>query len=462
MGSIFGGELMSSIRIPEHIYQKVKEYLFIRWGEHFAFFLANLVFSGGKPIFLVDDVILVPDEQAHDTWDHLELSADGYLMAVNKAIKSGRCLIEIHNHFGNKPRFSHIDRDGMKEFVPYVLKSLSGQPYAATVWSEDTAYGVYFMPGEISGEIRSITVFGERFHQIVSKDDDLDPIGATFQRQLPWFTEQGQKRIARIKVGIVGLGGTGSHIVQQLAYVGVRQFLLIDDDCADNTNLNRLVTAGYKQIGISKVHLAEEMIRKISPNVDVQISAKKLQDEISLDALRGVDIIFGCVDNDGARLILNELALSYNIPYFDVSVGINASDGVVSAAGGYLAVVLPGGPCLLCMDQIDQEEARYFLATKDEQAFQRKNGYIQGVDVPAPAVVSLNGLLASAAVNELLVYLSGIRPVNPLSMYDMLGIGRAASQWMTPVRVVPLDGCVHCNLAGKGDQSNIMRYASLE
>jgi hypothetical protein len=63
------------------------------------------------------------------------------------------------------------------------------------------------------------------------------------------------------------------------------------------------------------------------------------------------------VDNDGARLVLNELAVSYGIPYFDLGVGIEAPEGRITEAGGQLAVVLPGGPCLLCMEMLDKEAA---------------------------------------------------------------------------------------------------------
>lgn len=453
---------MGVIRIPEPLFQVVQDHLFSRKGEHFAFFLANWSYSQGKPIFLVEDVILVPDDQVEGTLDHMEVSADGYLLAVNDAVTSGRCLIEMHNHFGPKPRFSYTDRDGLEEFVPYVMNSLPGRPYASMVWSNDTVYGEFFLPDGNSGEIQSITVFGDRFQQVVSKENDLEMSKPCFQRQLPWFTEIGQKEIARIKVGVVGLGGTGSHVVQQLAYTGIRQFLLIDHDYTEETNMNRLVTAAGRQIGLPKVNLAGQTIQKIAPDADVMTFERKLQDEAVLDALRGVDVLFGCVDNDGARLILDELALAYSIPYFDVGTGINAAEGTVSAAGGYLCVVLPGGPCLLCMQQIDLDEARYFLSTPDEQIFQRERGYIQGIDVPAPAVVSLNGLITSGAINEFLVYISGIRRVSPLTMYDMLGVGRAPSQWMTPIELTHLQGCVHCGLAGVGDAANIGRYAQTE
>jgi len=76
------------------------------------------------------------------------------------------------------------------------------------------------------------------------------------------------------------------------------------------------------------------MIRSIVKEAKVLALNKSLRSEQALDVLKGADIIFGCVDNDGARLILNELALAYNIPYIDIAVGINTTDDIVSEVGG--------------------------------------------------------------------------------------------------------------------------------
>ena len=113
--------------------------------------------------------------------------------------------------------------------------------------------------------------------------------------------------------------------------------------------------------------------------------------------LQGVDVIFGCVDNDGARVVLNEIALAYDIPFFDLGVGIEAKEGHVEAAGGRLATVLPGGPCLYCMNQIDTDEARYWLSTEEQREFMRRQGYVAGMNIAAPSVVALNAALAAAA-----------------------------------------------------------------
>lgn len=81
------------------------------------------------------------------------------------------------------------------------------------------------------------------------------------------------------------------------------------------------------------------------------------------------------------------------------------------------------------------------------------------MDVTAPAVVSVNGLLASAAVNEFAVYVSGIRCVNPYTEVDLLGAARAVpGQWVTPRIVSKAANCIACSTAGQGDRTDIERY----
>jgi hypothetical protein len=82
------------------------------------------------------------------------------------------------------------------------------------------------------------------------------------------------------------------------------------------------------------------------------------------------------------------------------------------------------------MGEIDPTEARFFLSTEEERAFQVERGYVRGMNVKAPAVVSLNAALAAMAVNELAVLVSGVRPVSYYTEFDLLGVGRpVGSQW---------------------------------
>ncbi len=88
-----------------------------------------------------------------------------------------------------------------------------------------------------------------------------------FDRQILLFGEEGQKKIAAVHVAIVGLGGLGSHVAQQLAYLGVERFVLIDGDIVQKTNLNRLIGATVEDADAKrlKVDVSERTIKAIQP-----------------------------------------------------------------------------------------------------------------------------------------------------------------------------------------------------
>jgi molybdopterin/thiamine biosynthesis adenylyltransferase len=452
---------MATIRIPSEVWSKTYAHLYTMPGEHFAFFLATWTLSKGHPVFVVKDMVLIDDAEVEISRTGWSLSIDAITRVINAAVHSGCALIEIHNHGGDLPRFSGTDRAGFREFVPYVLDSLRGRPYGATVWGDSTIYAEYFMPDGGSGVVESIVIYGDRLDQWVSRDDDLADPAPRFDRQTPWFTAVGQRKLARLKLAVVGLGGTGSPLLQNLVYLGARDFLIIDPDASDETSMNRLVTATAADIHTPKVILGRRLVKSVAPEARMEVIQGQLRSARALDALTGVDLIFGCVDNDGARVILNEIALAYHIPFFDLAVGIDARDGHVDGAGGRLAVVVPGGPCLYCMNQIDVEEARYWLSNEEQREFMRRRGYVAGMDVKAPSVAALNAALAAAAINEFAIYVSGVRPIQPLSELDLLGTGRSVKgQWLAPVRVLQKPGCPVCEHAGMGEKAEIeLRYS---
>jgi len=449
---------MGVLRIPQSVYEPTSRHLLAGRGEHFAFFHARVDDVGEEVVFAVHDVTLVPDDRVRRGRHGYDVDPDYLLEVVNRAVRGGHALVEAHNHRGALPRFSDLDRAQLREFVPYVLDSLGGRPYAATVWGDETIYGRYYRAGYADRKLRSICVVGNRMQQLVSREDDKAAVSTRFDRQLLWFTAAGQRQLGRLRAGVVGAGGTGSPLLRELAYLGLRQFVLIDPDTADDTSMNRLTTANAADVGTPKVMLGRRAILSIAPDSRIAEMQADVRTNHSLEALKGVDVIFGCVDNDGARLVLNELAVAYGIPYFDVGVGIEAHGHAVSDVGGRLAVVIPEGPCLLCMGTLDLKEAAYILSTPDQQRTHRERGYIRGFELHAPAVVSLNATVASLAVTEFAIYLSGLRRLNPLTVLDALGVGRAAGQWIVPERVNRQEGCVHCALAGAGDLSDIDRY----
>jgi molybdopterin/thiamine biosynthesis adenylyltransferase len=174
------------------------------------------------------------------------------------------------------------------------------------------------------------------------------------------------------RVAIVGLGGGGSHVAQQLGHLGVGEFVLIDPDIVEDTNLNRLVGATQQDVArrVSKVSVASRVIGGVNPGA--QIWAQTSQWQMCAAALRSCDVIFGCVDSIGEREQLETAARRYHIPYVDLGMDVHwVEDRFV--VGGQVALSIPEGPCLRCMGIIDDRglelEAQMYGAAGDLRWF---------------------------------------------------------------------------------------------
>jgi molybdopterin/thiamine biosynthesis adenylyltransferase len=279
-----------------------------------------------------------------------------------------------------------------------------------------------------------------------------------FSRQVLALGKEGQKKLAAARVGIIGIGGIGSQIVQSLAYLGVEDFLIVDDDIVERSNLNRLVgafpiDAEEKRL---KVDVGERMIMQINPEAKVEKLAISLREENALNALTGKDYLFGCVDNDAARLILTELSAAFEIPLIDSAAEIYPEEGQVREFGGRVIIARPGDFCALCASQIDLKAAKIELESPPEREFRKKHGYGLGTRVIAPAVISLNGIVANLAVTEFLMLLTSIRPVNRVVIYKgMRGVVTVSTDEKK-------NDCIICNsLVGKRESADLKRYARI-
>jgi len=181
-----------------------------------------------------------------------------------------------------------------------------------------------------------------------------------------------------------------------LAHAGLGQLVLADGDLIEDVNLSRTHGTSPDSIGTAKVVSAADMVSHISPETVVQAFATAFPTTDLLAAMRDVDAIIACVDNVHTRNELNRFALRYGVPLIDLGTTITEDPFRVD---GHLSVVLPGHHCLRCLGHVSDpllEEAR-------DQA--RRGDY--GMRHGRPQVVSLNGLLASAAVTEVLKLITG-------------------------------------------------------
>lgn len=213
-----------------------------------------------------------------------------------------------------------------------------------------------------------------------------------FSRQ-SFLGEKSDETISQARVVIVGLGGGGSHVAQQLAHAGVMHFRLVDPQTIEPSNLNRLVTATQADVDskLPKVDILKRAILAIRPGADVQTFQGNWQkaDHFIKDA----HVIFGCIDGYRNREYLERAARRFGVILIDIGMDVAKIADNRFAVSGQVIVSKPNCPCMRCIgfltpDRLNREENDYGDAGTN------------------PQVVWTNGTLASLAVGEFFNHLT--------------------------------------------------------
>ena len=266
------------------------------------------------------------------------------------------------------------------------------------------------------------------------------------------FGKEGQDRLRQASVAVIGVGGLGTHVVQQVALLGVGAASLIDHEELSRSNQNRYVGAWYDDRipGFLKVQLGARLIRLIDPSIIVERVPERFPSQASLKAVRESDFVFGCVDNDGVRFVLNEACLAYEKPLFDLATDVLEG----GRYGGRVDVVTGKGGCLYCRKLLDDDEVRRFMSPPEAL---ENEAAVYGIDPrflgeSGPSVASLNGVVASLGVTEFMVTATYMRPpYQHLEYRGDLGVVRTRKD-------SPTD-CYYCDVVrGQGNAAKIERY----
>lgn len=173
-----------------------------------------------------------------------------------------------------------------------------------------------------------------------------------YNHDLSLLSERLYEILPKITVAVLGLGGAGSALCQSLAHIGVRNFILIDDDLVEESNMNKLIGAKPSDIGSKKSHVIKQFLSHISGNsTEVAIVDKKFtrsnQSEI-VSALSGASFVFSCVDNPSGREEINNFCVRNKKPFIDFGVGMAKDKNGISSLVGQIIFVKVGDPCLEC------------------------------------------------------------------------------------------------------------------
>lgn len=161
-----------------------------------------------------------------------------------------------------------------------------------------------------------------------------------YSRQIPVLGEEGQRLLGSAKVGMAGLGGLGGNALTQLALAGVRSFVLVDNQCPDESNMNRQFIHFHALPGESKASSAARWVSLINPEASCTVVEKDVASSDAVDALGQCDLILDCLDSYRSRMDLNAVSLGKGIPMVHAAV---------EECRGQVTFIRPGRTaCLRC------------------------------------------------------------------------------------------------------------------
>ncbi len=406
--------------------------------ERVVFALATTSSLAGA--LILRDAVEVPESAFLDpytsSWSHRST-----MEQVARAASAGTGLCILHRHGGRGvPSLSRTDRLNFDALAPGIQSLHPEMLVASVVVSGDWHAAGVAVPG---GGRHPRTVTGARWFtsyiEVAPGPPLLPRSWRRGARHLPVWGHIGEARVHAARIGVVGLGGGGSHVIQQLAHLTVDKLVGVDADLLEHHNRSRVVATERGDVGKKKLRAMKRIVRKASDGKTTFVAVDDtFPDPRTLGPLATCDIIVGCVDTLHTRRLLQEFAWQHAVPLVDIGLAIAPTPVPCRpAVGGQVFVGVPGGPCMWCAG---------VLTTATLAAERDENGYVRGGG--EAQVVSLNGTLASQAVTEVLNLLTGFQsPPHALPPTKLVFDGRQ----VMPVEVASKPGCTTCRSVGFGD-----------
>jgi molybdopterin/thiamine biosynthesis adenylyltransferase len=366
-----------------------------------------------KDVLPVDEMEIKSADHEHISW-----STKRFVELLARADRDGLHLGIAHSHPRGPACFSSQDdrneaelarltqnRNGESAILPSLLFA-EGDLVGGRVWTS---------PDSVV-DLEYARTNGGNWHTIFFTTEHTATSPALARQELA-LGAGFNRLMGHMRIGVVGAGGTGSPLLQQLPRMGARHIGVFDPDHVEHSNLNRLYGATWDDAErkVKKVEVAKREIDRMGLGTQVRTYDSWIGSAECRDALKSMDLIFGCTDDHDGRLLLNRLAYYYLIPVIDIGLALRVTErfGITCLeADGRATVLEPGSSCLVCRRIVDAgiaaEEA---LRRCDPEEYERRKAeaYVRGEGNPSPAVISFTTSVATMAIEEMIQRMNQFR-----------------------------------------------------
>lgn len=353
-----------SVAMSESVDAQLRRHLLrIDGQEDLAFALWTPSSGSQRESALLHTVVL---PQRGDRQVHGNVSFNpSYVERVTALAAREKCGIAfLHSHPG--PGWQHMSHDDVvaESRLAGPVGAITGLPLVGLTTGSDGTWSarVWSRTGSRRYDrtwCRSVRVVGQQLG--VSFAEHLAPapeFREMFRRTVTVWGETKHADLARLRVGIVGLGSVGSVVAETLARMGLESLTLIDFDEVQPHNLDRSLGAGLDDVGALKIDVAARQIARASTaaSVEVRRAPFSVAEEAGYRAALDCDVLFSCVDRPRARSILNHLAYAHLIPVIDGGIAVRFRDGRFAGVDWQLQTVAPERPCLQCLGAFEPSD----------------------------------------------------------------------------------------------------------
>jgi molybdopterin-synthase adenylyltransferase len=355
--------------------------------------------------------LVLPFDGEREVHGNAAFNPPYFRRALAEAVEAGAGLALLHSHPGYGWQGMSDDDVRAEQTNAGAVLSATGYPlvgltlaardgsWSARVWRK-TAPRTYERM-----DCESVRVVGDGIR--VSWHPRLRPSMKPREellRTLEAWGPAAQADLARLRIGVVGLGSVGSIVAEGLARMGVERVLLLDFDRIERHNLDRVLhaTAAHAAARVPKVELAAEAARASATSGSFDVDARPFSvcEEDGFRAALDCDVLFSCVDRPWARSVLNFAAYAHLIPVIDGGIALSRTPSGRMRSGEWRAhVASPGQRCLACADQYEPG-----LVEVERQGLLDDPSYIQQLPDDHPLRANQNVFVfgLSAASLELL------------------------------------------------------------
>lgn len=309
--------------------------------------------------------------------------------------------LAVHNHACDDwVDFSSIDFESHERGYPALRDIGKGIPVGALVYGRHAVEADIWLQDGTRAVLGEYRIIGQSIARRYSAPRPAEPSSESYDRQVRMFGAAGQAILARARIAIVGLGGVGSLVAEYAAHLGIGEFVLVDPDRIESTNLSRVVGASGADVAASrlKTEIAARLIRSSNPQAKIDEYPFDVLDAATAAQLRDCDYVFLCADSMRARLLVNAVAHQYFVPMVQLGAKITAADdGSLTDAMSAVRTVRPGEGCLWCNGFIPSGTLALEAKSDEERKAQA-----YGTGEPDPSVITMNAVAAAQGINDFL------------------------------------------------------------